>query len=69
MKGLPIYGEVWRLHDAGDSVSTDAEGTSFRMAGLLSLETSFADRKLHLGYRKVSPRHKGMACPRPADGP
>ncbi|MEE8279244.1 MAG: cobyrinic acid a,c-diamide synthase, partial [Alphaproteobacteria bacterium] len=24
------------------------------MAGLLPLETSFAERKLHLGYRKVS---------------
>jgi len=29
----------------------DATGTHHRMAGLLPLETSFAQRKLHLGYR------------------
>ena len=32
---------------------TDAEGQVHAMAGLLPLETSFADRKLHLGYRNV----------------
>ena len=48
----------------GDSI-TDAEGTSFRMAGLLSLETSFGDRKLHLGYRKVSPRQEAWPAPGP----
>lgn len=29
----------------------DAEGVRHAMAGLLQLETSFADRRLHLGYR------------------
>jgi cobyrinic acid a,c-diamide synthase len=29
------------------------------MAGLLDLETSFAARKLHLGYRQVAARHGG----------
>ncbi|GIS10964.1 MAG: hypothetical protein CM15mP115_01150 [Alphaproteobacteria bacterium] len=33
----------------------DAEGTSYPMAGLLALETSFANRKLHLGYRRMTP--------------
>ena len=32
---------------------TDANGDSHRMAGLLALQTSFADRKLHLGYRTL----------------
>lgn len=31
----------------------DADGARHEMAGLLGLETSFAKRKLHLGYRKV----------------
>jgi cobyrinic acid a,c-diamide synthase len=30
---------------------TDAAGERHAMAGLLPLETSFADRRLHLGYR------------------
>ena len=33
----------------------DAEGRSYPMAGLLALETSFAKRKLHLGYRRMTP--------------
>lgn len=32
----------------------DADGTRHEMAGLLRLETSFAQRKLHLGYRTVT---------------
>ena len=31
----------------------DLEGKYHAMAGLLPLETSFAERKLHLGYREV----------------
>ncbi len=31
----------------------DKDGTRHRMAGLLGLETSFAKRKLHLGYRRA----------------
>jgi cobyrinic acid a,c-diamide synthase len=33
---------------------TDADGVRHAMAGLLPLETSFAERKLHLGYRAVT---------------
>jgi cobyrinic acid a,c-diamide synthase len=31
----------------------DADGRRHRMAGLLRLETSFAGRRLHLGYRRA----------------
>jgi len=32
---------------------TDKQGTRHEMTGLLGLETSFAKRKMHLGYRKA----------------
>lgn len=50
-----IYGECGGYMVLGDSL-TDADGMSHPMAGLLRLDTSFADRKLHLGYRKVTAR-------------
>ena len=31
----------------------DAEGARHAMAGLLPVETSFAERRLHLGYRRA----------------
>jgi cobyrinic acid a,c-diamide synthase len=34
----------------------DKEGIRHQMAGLLGLETSFATRKMHLGYRKADLR-------------
>jgi cobyrinic acid a,c-diamide synthase len=34
---------------------TDANGKRHEMLGLLPLETSFASRKLHLGYRNLAP--------------
>ena len=48
-----IYGECGGYMTLGDTL-TDAEGTVHRMAGLLRLETSFATRKLHLGYRRLT---------------
>jgi len=44
------------LREAGDlsSALTDADGTCHEMLGLLPLQTSFAKRKLHLGYRSVT---------------
>ena len=33
---------------------TDGDGVVHQMAGLLPLETSFATRKLHLGYRRLT---------------
>ncbi|MEO9864291.1 MAG: cobyrinate a,c-diamide synthase [Yoonia sp.] len=47
-----IYGECGGYMTLGETL-TDAQGTSHRMAGLLPLETSFATRKLHLGYRSI----------------
>lgn len=50
--GLPIYGECGGYMVLGDGL-TDAHGQRHPMAGLLSLETSFAERRLHLGYRRL----------------
>jgi cobyrinic acid a,c-diamide synthase len=33
---------------------TDGDGVIHKMAGLLPLQTSFAKRKLHLGYRTIT---------------
>jgi cobyrinic acid a,c-diamide synthase len=49
-----IYGECGGYMTLGE-VLIDAEGTAHQMAGLLRLETSFAKRKLHLGYRDLTP--------------
>ena len=50
--GAAIYGECGGHMLLGDSL-TDAAGATHRMAGLLPLDTSFAERRLHLGYRKL----------------
>ncbi|KQI73180.1 cobyrinic acid a,c-diamide synthase [Loktanella sp. 5RATIMAR09] len=47
-----IYGECGGYMTLGDAL-IDADGTAHQMAGLLALETSFATRKLHLGYRHL----------------
>lgn len=49
-----VYGECGGFMVLGESL-TDAEGKAHAMAGLLPLSTSFASRKLHLGYRRLSP--------------
>ena len=49
-----IYGECGGYMVLGDAL-IDAQGHSHAMAGLLPLTTSFATRKLHLGYRQLSP--------------
>ena len=41
----------------------DADGHSHKMAGLLRLETSFATRKRHLGYRNLTPRGGPWSIP------
>ncbi|MGJ4857776.1 cobyrinate a,c-diamide synthase [Labrys sp. La1] len=46
----PVHGECGGYMVLGQ-VLTDAEGTAHRMTGLLDLETSFAKRKMNLGYR------------------
>jgi cobyrinic acid a,c-diamide synthase len=49
-----IYGECGGYMVLGDAL-IDAQGHSHAMAGLLPLTTSFASRKLHLGYRQLTP--------------
>ncbi|MFT5065724.1 MAG: cobyrinic acid a,c-diamide synthase [Yoonia sp.] len=48
-----IYGECGGYMTLGD-ILTDADGIQHKMAGLLDLGTSFAQRKLHLGYRNIN---------------
>jgi cobyrinic acid a,c-diamide synthase len=50
--GAPVYGECGGYMVLGEAL-TDAEGHAHRMAGLLPLATSFAERRLHLGYRTL----------------
>lgn len=49
----PVYGECGGYMMLGQGL-IDANGKRHQMTGLLKLETSFAIRKLHLGYRKIS---------------
>ncbi len=51
--GTAIYGECGGYMALGESL-TDAEGRTHRMVGLLPLATSFAERRLHLGYRAAT---------------
>lgn len=46
----PVHGECGGYMVLGQ-VLTDADGTAHRMTGLLDLETSFAKRRMNLGYR------------------
>lgn len=48
----PVIGECGGYMVLGAGL-VDADGNRHAMAGLLAVETSFADRKLHLGYRKA----------------
>ena len=48
-----IYGECGGYMVLGDGVE-DEHGHHHRMAGLLRLETSFANPRLHLGYRTLT---------------
>ena len=48
----PVHGECGGYMVLGESLE-DEDGVSHRMTGLLSHATSFAMRKLHLGYREA----------------
>jgi len=48
----PVHGECGGYMVLGESLE-DADGVSHAMAGLLGHATSFAKRKLHLGYREA----------------
>jgi cobyrinic acid a,c-diamide synthase len=49
----PVHGECGGYMTLGVAL-IDAQGQAHKMAGLLDLETSFAARKLHLGYRQAT---------------
>ena len=51
--GKAIYGECGGYMALGETL-TAADGRVHRMAGLLPLATSFAERRLHLGYREAT---------------
>jgi cobyrinic acid a,c-diamide synthase len=48
----PAHGECGGYMVLGEGL-TDAKGTRHEMTGLLGLETSFAKRRMHLGYRRA----------------
>jgi cobyrinic acid a,c-diamide synthase len=52
-QGKPVYGECGGYMVLGEYL-IDAGGSRQRMTGLLPLATSFAERQLHLGYRRVT---------------
>lgn len=52
-RGAVVFGECGGYMTLGE-VLTDAAGTAHAMAGLLPLATSFARRRLHLGYRTAT---------------
>jgi cobyrinic acid a,c-diamide synthase len=49
----PVHGECGGYMVLGETL-IDAEGVTHRMAGLLGASSSFAKRKMHLGYRNVT---------------
>ncbi|WP_370192400.1 MULTISPECIES: cobyrinate a,c-diamide synthase [Aurantimonas] len=53
-RGVAIYGECGGYMVLGEAL-TDAEGDTHPMLGLLPLRTSFCERRLHLGYRRLTP--------------
>ncbi len=55
----PVHGECGGFIALGQGL-VDANGARHQMAGLLKLETSFAQRKLHLGYRHATLLRDGV---------
>ena len=51
-RGVPVHGECGGYMVLGQGIE-DADGRRHAMTGLLALETSFAKRRLHLGYRRA----------------
>lgn len=52
-RGAAVYGECGGYMTLGEGL-IDQQGREHRMAGLLPVVTSFAKRRLHLGYRAVA---------------
>lgn len=53
-RSRPVHGECGGYMALGAGLVA-ADGTRHQMAGLLGLETSFAKRRMHLGYRLAQP--------------
>ena len=53
-QGTRIFGECGGYMALGEGLVA-ADGRGYEMLGLLPLVTSFAERKRHLGYRRVTP--------------
>ncbi|ALG74294.1 cobyrinic acid a,c-diamide synthase [Azospirillum thiophilum] len=49
---MPVYGECGGYMVMGETLE-DADGVTHPMTGLLGVRTSFARRRLHLGYRRA----------------
>ena len=64
----PVHGECGGYMVLGESLE-DADGVSHRMLGLLGHATSFAHRKLHLGYRQARLLCRQSAWDKPGDAP
>ena len=58
-RGVPVHGECGGYMVLGRGIE-DADGKRHAMAGLLNLETSFAKRRLNLGYRRARLRSAGV---------
>jgi cobyrinic acid a,c-diamide synthase len=58
-RSVPIHGECGGYMVLGQGLE-DADGRRHQMAGLLQLETSFAQRSLHLGYRRARLQADGV---------
>jgi cobyrinic acid a,c-diamide synthase len=54
-RGVVIYGECGGFMALGETL-TDEGGRVHAMLGLLPVATSFAERRLTLGYRRLAPR-------------
>ncbi len=52
-RGAVVFGECGGYMVLGRAI-TDEDGETHEMAGLLPLETSFSQKRLHLGYREVT---------------
>jgi cobyrinic acid a,c-diamide synthase len=63
-RAVPIHGECGGYMVLGQGIE-DAAGQRHAMTGLLRLETSFAQRRMHLGYRRARLK---VACPLGAAG-
>ncbi|WP_439618951.1 cobyrinate a,c-diamide synthase [Shinella sp.] len=62
-RGARIYGECGGYMALGEALVA-ADGSRYEMLGLLPLVTSFAERRRHLGYRRVTPLEgSGFAAP------